>query len=297
MQNSSPPPLDIIADNNDDSQLDSFTDLLAEIPDILNDHESFADIAIGDDVLHELESFQEDDFAASFLQLDRADSSSEDDADIHFPSVFDWNTQKCKRKAAPSDNEPQNKKQRRESHVSQDDLRLPGALEDRLVDVVDCDDGEFQNFDDLLNSELCTGSNACEKAQDVANHPKILALKAVESSKSSPVIASGASKLPKLPKKSRKRKSRKAKVKAPPLAEQRRTKWRRGTNDLKMKRAICQVREHGRSIRAVSEEEGINERALRRYVHISMDPRRQNSGYYMVCRPGEKVPKCLRNIV
>ena len=97
--------------------------------------------------------------------------------------------------------------------------------------------------------------------------------------------------------KSRKRKSRKRKSDTQTLGEQRRTKWRRGANDMKMKRGIYQVRVERRKIRVVAEEMNMNERALRRYVHISMDPTKQHSGYYMPLQPGEKVPKHLREII
>ena len=154
-----------------------------------------------------------------------------------------------------------------------------GNLDD-LFDIADGDDGKFKNFADLLDSalDLCSGSRQKKKSVSSAR-------KSRQKEKLS------------LPNISRKRKVCQATGDALTLVEQRKTKWRQGTNDTKMKRAICQVRKHGRSIRVVSEEEGINERALRRYVHISMDPRRQNSGYYMPCDPEEKVPKCLRGIL
>ena len=79
-----------------------------------------------------------------------------------------------------------------------------------------------------------------------------------------------------------------------PLGEQRKTKWRQGNNDVKMKSAVRQVRIERRKIRAVAAENGIVERTLRRYVYISMDPRRQNSGYYYPLQAGEKVPTCLQ---
>lgn len=97
--------------------------------------------------------------------------------------------------------------------------------------------------------------------------------------------------------KSSKPKSSKRKSDKLSLGEKRKTKWRRGTNDAKMKRGVHQVRIFRRKIRVVAEEQGMNERALRRYVHISMDPRKQNSGYYIPIQRGEKVPKCLRSIV
>ena len=97
--------------------------------------------------------------------------------------------------------------------------------------------------------------------------------------------------------KSSKRKCSKRKPDNLSLGELRKTKWRRGDNDIKMKRGVYQVRVCRRKIRVVAEEEGMNERALRRYVHISMDPRKQTSGYYIPVQPDEKIPKCLRSIV
>ena len=192
--------------------------------------------------------------------------------------------------------------------ASQIALPSPDAIfEQQLSNSILCNDAKFQGFGDLLNSNFgfCLADNFQNPAPKSIDPSKVcLTTQALEFSQGNESHQQcnlsprkKTKKVKKKKKKSCKRKSRKRKADTRTLAEKRRTKWRRGSNDLKMKRGIHQVRILRRKIRVVAIEEGMNERTLRRYVHISMDPRRKNSGYYMPVQPGEKVPKCLRSIV
>ena len=170
---------------------------------------------------------------------------------------------------------------------------------------------DFPNLDDLLKDDLplnidddChiplipSASDLPLNIDDDCHIPLIASASEVRKPKESRKV----NKSPKVKKKtSKKKKSRKRKRKLKSdtrtLGEQRRTKWRRGNNDEKMKKGVYQVRIERRKIRVVAEEQGLNERALRRYVHISMDPTKQNSGYYIPLQAEEKVPKCMMKIV
>ena len=310
-----PPSLNFGAD-------DDFIDILAAMPDdLFNDDGSLSPLGFtaehdDDDSLQNLNQAYSNLSLDDIINLDQACGDKQNcqtiDNFAFSPAELQQGPKTLPSLSSPMPDRQAEKKGQIGNEASQDGFPVMDALfEDQLFNTILCDDAEFQDFDDLLNCDL--GLRLIDDVpQDQAAQsqvPKLTnanvsspaqACEVAQAKQSEPTVQPQKRKPSKPGLKSRKRKSRKSRKRKSdtlPLGEKRKTKWRRGDNDMKMKRGVHQVRIYRRKIRVVAEEEGMNERALRRYVHISMDPRKQNSGYYIPLQPGEKVPKCLRAII